>query len=187
MNGNNGEVARWASGIAYTAGFPVINPDGDLVKVITAHTAGATYDATKFSLPRGFGGANILPAEFGAAAGWTRSTTNTPSGATVSFATTTTRYLATSNSAGFIPLDGNKFYRYTFDIHSDIAGQVTYIDVNWKNAAGTALGSTPRILTNYTIPANVWTPISDQAVRLTVELGATADSVVFDAIEISRA
>lgn len=51
LNGQNGETARWETGFAYEVGYPVINPSGDLVRVITAHTSGGAYDATKFSTP----------------------------------------------------------------------------------------------------------------------------------------
>lgn len=46
--GSNGEVARWVANTVYPLNLPVVNPDGDLVRVTAAHTSGATYDATKF-------------------------------------------------------------------------------------------------------------------------------------------
>jgi hypothetical protein len=48
LNGANGATAKWATGLPLAVGDPIINPDGDLVTVTTTHTAGGSYDATKF-------------------------------------------------------------------------------------------------------------------------------------------
>lgn len=143
------------------AGFPGTGLDlTDSAVNPLLDTATTTRNKLDARYTRGSNGANVLPVEFGLPGGWTAGTSNVPTGANVSYSTTSSRYLATAGASDFIPLDASKFYRYSFDLHSDITGQVTYIDVNWKDKAKVGLGATPRILSNYTIPANVWTPIS---------------------------
>jgi lysophospholipase L1-like esterase len=46
--GPRGDLATWLTATFYPLNQVIANPSGDLVKVTTAHTSGATYDATKF-------------------------------------------------------------------------------------------------------------------------------------------
>ncbi len=48
--GARGDLATWQGTTFYPLNQVIANPSGDLVKVTTAHTSGATYDATKFGL-----------------------------------------------------------------------------------------------------------------------------------------
>lgn len=51
LNGINGDVTKWVTGAAYAVGDSLLNPSGDLVTVITAHTSGGSYEPAKFSTP----------------------------------------------------------------------------------------------------------------------------------------
>jgi len=46
--GPRGDLATWEEATFYPLNQVIANPSGDLVKVTTAHTSGASYDATKF-------------------------------------------------------------------------------------------------------------------------------------------
>jgi hypothetical protein len=46
--GPRGDLATWQTATFYPLNQVIANPSGDLVKVTTAHTSGASYDATKF-------------------------------------------------------------------------------------------------------------------------------------------
>lgn len=41
---------RWKASTAYTVGQPVVNPNGDLVTAIAAHTSGTTYNSANWNL-----------------------------------------------------------------------------------------------------------------------------------------
>jgi len=47
--GDPGDVPTWKATTFYPLNMAVVNPSGDLVKVTTAHTSTASYDATKFT------------------------------------------------------------------------------------------------------------------------------------------
>lgn len=46
--GMPGDVSAWKTGTPYAVNQVIANPSGDMVKCITAHTSGASYDASKF-------------------------------------------------------------------------------------------------------------------------------------------
>ena len=46
--GPRGDLASWQASTFYPLNQAIINPVGDIVKVVTAHTSGVSYDATKF-------------------------------------------------------------------------------------------------------------------------------------------
>lgn len=46
--GMPGDVSAWKTGVPYVVNQVIANPSGDMVKCITAHTSGASYDASKF-------------------------------------------------------------------------------------------------------------------------------------------
>jgi hypothetical protein len=48
------KVAPWKASTTYSAGQPVVNPSGDLVTAVAAHTSGATYTAANWVLMSGY-------------------------------------------------------------------------------------------------------------------------------------
>lgn len=46
--GTPGDVSTWQPNVYYPTQKPIVNPSGDLVVCTTAHTSGASYDASKF-------------------------------------------------------------------------------------------------------------------------------------------
>lgn len=48
IKGDRGDFATWQPATFYPLNTVIANPSGDLVKVTTAHTSGASYDPTKF-------------------------------------------------------------------------------------------------------------------------------------------
>jgi hypothetical protein len=65
------DVRAWAPFTVYAAGQAVVNPSGDVVTAIAAHTSGASYTATNWTLSSTFVQANeapLTPYQFGAIA-----------------------------------------------------------------------------------------------------------------------
>ncbi len=107
-------------------------------------------------------GVNIIPLDLSANAhgGWAVDTVNTPPGSAKAFSTTVNRNIGVANSTGFIPLDENRIYRYSFDIHSSIVGMKSYLSGNWKTKANVLIGASPYIRLNNTTIPDTWSTFS---------------------------
>lgn len=107
-------------------------------------------------------GSNLFPLDLSATVngGWAIETTDVPPGSAKAFSTTVNRYIGASSSTGFIPLDENRIYRYSFDIRSTIAGMKSYLSANYKSKTNASLGASPYLsLNNSTVP-ETWTTYS---------------------------
>jgi hypothetical protein len=189
--GSGTSSATWKPTTAYIAGQVTVAPDGNLVTAKTAHTSGATFDATKWNTPPL--SAVVAAASPDADTIVRTNLCDTPSfeygtgswakGANVTMATSTTKKYVGSQSLALTrsnTTSGNGYARYNFTAQAGVTYTLSVYVYGGTGAANTYTIKATGVFTSTTVtftPSATWQRVS---VTVTANSAGTASFYITD-------